>query len=70
MGVGQSDLNGHANGGYCEELFPEENFLGACNQELLARGTELLKRTRNGECTFNCTSRHSKLLSFFFIIKS
>lgn len=34
--------------GYSEELLPEENFLGICNQELLARGSELLKRTRNG----------------------
>lgn len=30
------------------ELIPGENFLGLCSQELLARGTELLKRTRNG----------------------
>lgn len=57
MGVGQSDLNGHAiNGGYCEELFPEESFIGACNQELLARGTELLKRTRNGDLHWKVVS--------------
>ncbi|KAG1347723.1 VAN3-binding protein [Cocos nucifera] len=32
-----------------DELVPEEeNFLGLCSQELLARGTELLKRTRKG----------------------
>ncbi|MQL76330.1 hypothetical protein Taro_008709 [Colocasia esculenta] len=30
------------------ELLPEDNFLGLCSQELLARGTELLKRTRKG----------------------
>lgn len=48
MGVGQTEQNGIVNGRYLEELLPEENFLGACNQELLARGTELLKRTRNG----------------------
>ncbi|CAL9155443.1 unnamed protein product [Musa hybrid cultivar] len=30
------------------ELVAEENFLGLCCQELLARGTELLKRTRKG----------------------
>ncbi|URD98256.1 hypothetical protein MUK42_28856 [Musa troglodytarum] len=30
------------------ELVAEENFLGLCSQELLARGTELLKRTRKG----------------------
>ena len=48
MGVGQTEQNGIVNGHYREELLPEENFLGVCNQELLARGTELLKRTRNG----------------------
>ncbi|CAL9043632.1 unnamed protein product [Musa banksii] len=31
---------------FSDELVPEENFLGLCSQELLARGTELLKRTR------------------------
>jgi hypothetical protein len=29
-------------------LEEESNFLGICSQELLARGTELLKRTRKG----------------------
>jgi len=29
-------------------LAEETNFLGICTQELLARGTELLKRTRKG----------------------
>lgn len=29
-------------------LEEENNFLGICSQELLARGTELLKRTRKG----------------------
>ncbi|PIA31651.1 hypothetical protein AQUCO_04900152v1 [Aquilegia coerulea] len=43
MGVGN---NGHPNGNYSGELVPEENFLGICSQELLARGCELLKRTR------------------------
>ncbi|URE06528.1 hypothetical protein MUK42_21477 [Musa troglodytarum] len=33
---------------FSDELVPEENFLGLCSQELLARGTELLKRTRKG----------------------
>lgn len=31
----------------------EDNFLGLCSQELLARGTELLKRTRKGTHFFN-----------------
>lgn len=34
------------------ELLPEDNFLGLCTQELLARGTELLKRTRKGRFFF------------------
>ncbi|CAA2974742.1 VAN3-binding -like [Olea europaea subsp. europaea] len=37
---------------YNEELVPEENFLAACNEELLARGNELLKRTRKGKLRF------------------
>ncbi|KAM7521627.1 hypothetical protein LguiA_011529 [Lonicera macranthoides] len=44
------------NGGCCEELLPEENFLGVCNQELLARGSELLKRTRNGDLHWKIVS--------------
>lgn len=32
-------------------LGEENNFLGICTQELLARGTELLKRTRKGKPT-------------------
>jgi hypothetical protein len=30
-------------------LEEENNFLGICSQEMLARGTELLKRTRKGK---------------------
>ena len=33
---------------HSDELVPEENFLGVCSRELLARGCELLKRTRTG----------------------
>ncbi|KAL6008072.1 hypothetical protein ACLOJK_033578 [Asimina triloba] len=36
------------NSSFSGELAPEENFLGVCSQELLARGSELLKRTRKG----------------------
>ncbi|XP_051141562.1 VAN3-binding protein [Andrographis paniculata] len=43
-------------GSYCEELLPEENFLAACNQEMLARGTELLKRTRKGDLHWKIVS--------------
>lgn len=30
------------------DLAPEDNFLGICSKELLAKGCELLKRTRKG----------------------
>ncbi|PIA31650.1 hypothetical protein AQUCO_04900152v1 [Aquilegia coerulea] len=53
MGVGN---NGHPNGNYSGELVPEENFLGICSQELLARGCELLKRTRQGELHWKIVS--------------
>lgn len=43
-----NNCSSNSSGSYCEELVPEENFLAACNQEMLARGTELLKRTRTG----------------------
>ncbi|CAA2976572.1 VAN3-binding -like [Olea europaea subsp. europaea] len=39
-----------------EELVPEENFLAACNEELLARGSELLKRTRTGDLHWKVVS--------------
>ncbi|CAA2974741.1 VAN3-binding -like [Olea europaea subsp. europaea] len=41
---------------YNEELVPEENFLAACNEELLARGNELLKRTRKGDLHWKVVS--------------
>jgi len=41
--------NGNSNGSFSGELVPEENFLGTCSRELLARGVELLKRTRKGK---------------------
>lgn len=31
------------------EIINADNFLGTCSQELLARGSELLKRTRKGD---------------------
>lgn len=40
---------GGGGGGYRGgELAPEDNFLGVCSRELLAKGCELLKRTRKG----------------------
>lgn len=41
---------------FSDEFTPEENFLGLCNQELLARGTELLKRTRKGDLHWKVVS--------------
>lgn len=43
-----SGSNGNSNGSFSGEILPEENFLGICSRELLARGVELLKRTRKG----------------------
>lgn len=40
--------NGSSHSSFSGELVPEENFLGICSRELLARGCELLKRTRTG----------------------
>ncbi|KAK9160865.1 hypothetical protein Syun_007206 [Stephania yunnanensis] len=55
MGIG-SNGNGHTNGNYSDELAPEENFLGICSQELLAKGAELLKRTRKGDLHWKIVS--------------
>jgi hypothetical protein len=49
MGVVTNVSNGNSNSSYSGELVPEENFLGICSRELLARGCELLKRTRKGK---------------------
>ncbi|XP_075477738.1 VAN3-binding protein-like isoform X2 [Primulina tabacum] len=48
--------NGSSNGSFSDELVPEENFLGICSRELLARGGELLKRTRNGDLHWKIVS--------------
>lgn len=36
------------NGNFSGEICPADNFPVICNQDLLARGSELLKRTRKG----------------------
>lgn len=46
---GGDGSNGNSNGGFSGELVSEDNFLGICSRELLARGCELLKRTRRGK---------------------
>lgn len=48
-GINGGGSNGSSNGSFSGELVPEENFLGICSRELLARGCELLKRTRKGK---------------------
>lgn len=58
-GTGRNSDQTHSNNSnnnYCEGLDIEENFLGVCNQELLARGRELLKRTRNGDLHWKIVS--------------
>ncbi|XP_022722395.1 VAN3-binding protein-like [Durio zibethinus] len=50
--------NGNSNGSFSGELVPEGNFLGICSRELLARGCELLKRTRKGDL-------HLKIVSVY-----
>ncbi|MQL86930.1 hypothetical protein Taro_019467 [Colocasia esculenta] len=45
---------------FSDDLVPEENFLGLCSQELLARGTELLKRTRKGALHWKIVSVYIK----------
>jgi len=50
IGAGSNGENGHCrNGSYNGDAGSQgENFLGLCNEELLSRGSELLKRTRTG----------------------
>ncbi|XP_050218958.1 VAN3-binding protein-like [Mercurialis annua] len=53
---GGNRSNGSSNGSFSGELVPEENFLGICSRELLARGCELLKRTRKGDLHWKIVS--------------
>ncbi|KAK7243117.1 hypothetical protein RIF29_37903 [Crotalaria pallida] len=55
-GGGGKGSNGSSNSSFSGELEPEENFLGICSRELLARGCELLKRTRTGELHWKIVS--------------
>ncbi|KAK9076920.1 hypothetical protein SSX86_005255 [Deinandra increscens subsp. villosa] len=43
-------------GSFSDEYVPEENFLGICSRELLARGCVLLKRTRKGDLHWKIVS--------------
>ncbi|XP_021899580.1 VAN3-binding protein-like [Carica papaya] len=55
-GINGGGSNGSSNGSFSGELVPEENFLGICSRELLARGCELLKRTRKGDLHWKIVS--------------
>lgn len=61
---GGGSKDGSSNGSFSGELVPEENFLGICSRELLARGCELLKRTRKGN--ISQLILFIVFLSFFF----
>jgi hypothetical protein len=45
---GKGNNNSNSSTSDSGEIINGENFLGACSQDLLAKGTELLKRTRKG----------------------
>ncbi|KAI9195071.1 hypothetical protein LWI28_011373 [Acer negundo] len=53
---GGGSNHGSSNGSFSGELVPEENFLGICSRELLARGCEILKRTRKGDLHWKIVS--------------
>ncbi|CAJ2673896.1 unnamed protein product [Trifolium pratense] len=55
-GGGGGGSNGSSNSSFSGELTTEDNFLGICSRELLARGCELLKRTRTGELHWKIVS--------------
>ncbi|CAB4261581.1 unnamed protein product [Prunus armeniaca] len=58
VGVGGNGngSNGNSNSSFSGELVPEENFLGVCSRELLAKGCEILKRTRKGDLHWKIVS--------------
>ncbi|ONI26364.1 hypothetical protein PRUPE_1G020300 [Prunus persica] len=58
VGVGGNGngSNGNSNSSFSGELVPEENFLGICSRELLAKGCEILKRTRKGDLHWKIVS--------------
>ncbi|GAY40630.1 hypothetical protein CUMW_053440 [Citrus unshiu] len=54
--TGAKGNTGHLNHSFSGELSPGEDFLSACSQELLAKGAELLKRTRKGDLHWKIVS--------------
>ncbi|KAG8370261.1 hypothetical protein BUALT_Bualt14G0098500 [Buddleja alternifolia] len=55
-GMGVTNGGNSGSNGSSGELIPEENFLGICSRELLARGCELLKKTRKGDLHWKIVS--------------
>ncbi|KAM7256440.1 hypothetical protein ACFE04_012181 [Oxalis oulophora] len=51
-----NNINRTGNQSFSEELAVGENFIGVCSQELLAKGSELLKRTRKGDLHWKMVS--------------
>ncbi|KAG5411157.1 hypothetical protein IGI04_007476 [Brassica rapa subsp. trilocularis] len=55
-GIPKGGESSGGGGGYQGCLTPEDNFLGICSRELLAKGCELLKRTREGDLHWKVVS--------------
>lgn len=55
IGMGSNGSNG-SNGSFSGELNPDDTFLGICGRDLLAKGSELLKRTRKGDLHWKVVS--------------
>ncbi|KAI4301220.1 hypothetical protein L6164_034520 [Bauhinia variegata] len=58
MGIGKCVKGNNSNTSTSDsgEIINGENFLGVCSQELLAKGSELLKRTRKGDLHWKIVS--------------
>ncbi|GAV84994.1 Auxin_canalis domain-containing protein/PH_2 domain-containing protein [Cephalotus follicularis] len=56
IGVCGKGHNRHTSNSFSGELVDGENFLGTCSQDLLAKGSELLKRTRKGDLHWKIVS--------------
>lgn len=54
--TGGSNGSNGSSGSHSGEIMPEDNFLGICSRDLLARGCELLKRTRKGDLHWKIVS--------------
>lgn len=70
-GSNHGSNHGSSNGSNLSgELVHEDNFLGICSRELLARGCELLKRTRKGIIFYlnhyNCNVLKIRFSQFMF----